>query len=79
MTTQHQNITFQTQTCTCCADAQTLIPREDLPGNLAVCPESGRFYRPEGTGYVPTDVPNLRPKNRTAEAVQVDLNRYGYA
>lgn len=79
MTTRKQNLTFQTQTCTCCHTAQTLAPREDLPGGLAVCPQSGQLYRPEGQTWVPTPAPDFGPQNRPDDGVQIDLSRYGYA
>jgi hypothetical protein len=72
-------LTLITPTCTCCAEPSALLPRDDLPGGLAVCPTSGQLYRPEGTGYVPTTTPELRVEKRLAPSVRVDLSRTGYS
>jgi hypothetical protein len=54
------------------------LPRDDLPGGLAVCGQSGQLYRPEGERYVPTSLPALTP-SRAATSVTIDLSRAGYA
>jgi len=72
-------LVFVAPTCTCCAEPTLLAPRDDLPGGLAVCRTTGQLYRPQGTGYVPTRMPDLRPPARPVESVQIDLSRSGYA
>ena len=72
-------LTLITPTCSCCETPQVLVPRDDLPGDLAVCQGTGQLYRPEGQGYVPTPMPALPTPLETPQSVQVDLNRYGYA
>ncbi len=65
--------------CTCCAEPRPLLPRDDFPGGLAVCEITGQLYRPEGSGYVPTTLPDLSPAERPAASVRIDLSRSGYA
>jgi hypothetical protein len=55
------------------------LPRDDLAKGLAVCGNTGQLYRPEGTGYVPTTMPELPPQDRRTTSVQIDLSRSGYA
>lgn len=74
-----ETLTFITPTCTCCDTPQTLLVRDDLPGELAACPTTGQLYRPEGTGYQPTGLPDLAPDHPRTESVRIDLSRYGYA
>lgn len=66
------------QHCTCCATPAALMPRDDLPGNLAVCPVTGAIYRPEGERYVPAALPPMAP-DRPTPTVTIDLSRAGYA
>lgn len=75
----NQRITLVAPTCTCCAEGKALVPRTDLPGQLAVCPQSGTLYRPEGRGYVPTEMPPMGAAYRPMPSVRVDLNQAGYA
>jgi hypothetical protein len=72
-------VTLIAPTCTCCAEPTVLLPRDDLPGGLAVCGTTGQLYRPEGQGYVPTTMPNIQPQHPTAPSVRIDLSRSGYA
>lgn len=72
-------LTLVAPACTCCAQPVALIPRDDLPGGLAVCPTSGQLYRPEGQRYLPTDLPDLQPRSPAPASVQIDLSRSGYA
>jgi hypothetical protein len=65
--------------CTCCAEGKTLLPRTDLPGQMAVCPQSGVLHRAEGQGYVQTQMPSLTGVYRPLPSVRVDLNQAGYA
>lgn len=71
-------LTLVTPRCTCCTTPAELLPRDDLPGGMAVCAASGQLYRPAGEGYVPASLPPLAPQ-RPAPAVQIDLSRAGYA
>jgi hypothetical protein len=64
--------------CTCCTEPAKLLPRNDLPGGLAACPNTGQLYRPEGNHYVPTALPALRSAQPTA-SIAIDLSREGYA
>lgn len=75
----NKQITLVAPTCTCCAEAQTLLPRTDLPGQVAVCPQTGLIYRAEGTGYVRAQLPVLDGAYRPLPSVRVDLNQAGYA
>ena len=75
----NQSLTLLAPTCACCADPVQLLPRDDLPGGLAVCPATGQLYRPEGPGYVPTEFPALAPRRPAAPSVRIDLSRSGYA
>ena len=72
-------ITLVVPTCACCAEPTALLPRDDLPGGLAVCPATGQLYRPEGQRYLPTELPTLAPSRPAAPSVQIDLSRSGYA
>jgi hypothetical protein len=74
----NQIITLVAPTCSCCAEPSALLPREDLPGGLAVCETTGQLYRPEGQGYVPAALPALKSR-RPAQSVRIDLSRSGYA
>ncbi|MBA3469246.1 MAG: hypothetical protein H0T53_06330 [Herpetosiphonaceae bacterium] len=65
-------------TCTCCAQPTNLLPRDDLPGGLAVCGQTGQLYRPEAERYIPTTLPALTPTS-PATSVTIDLSRAGYA
>jgi hypothetical protein len=75
----NQQLTLVALRCACCADPSALLPRDDLPGGLAVCAATGQLYRPEGHGYVPTAMPPLVPTQQRAESVRIDLSRSGYA
>lgn len=72
-------LTLITPTCTCCAEPTTLLPRDDLAEGLAVCQQTGQLYRPEGGGYLPTQLPDIRPPKRRVSSVQINLSRSGYA
>lgn len=65
--------------CTCCDEAKALLPRTDLPGQMAVCPQSGLLYRAEERGYVQASMPSLTGMYRPLPSVRVDLNQVGYA
>lgn len=65
--------------CQCCNQPADLVPRDDLPGNLAVCPQSGQLYRPDQAGYVPTALPPLHPQRPVVQSVAIDLSQAGYA
>ena len=73
-----QTITLVAPTCACCAEPAGLLPRDDLPGGLAVCPRTGQLYRPSGAGYEPAALPDL-PIRPAAASVQIDLSQSGYA
>ena len=72
-------LTLIAPACSCCAEPTPLSPRDDLGDGLAVCGHSGQLYRPEGTGYVPTALPNLTRRERARSSVRIDLSRSGYA
>ncbi len=72
-------LVFVAPACTCCVEPRPLLPRDDLPGGLAVCEATGQLYRPEPNGYVPTTLPDLATGNRPATSVQIDLSRSGYS
>jgi hypothetical protein len=72
-----QQMTFVAPMCTCCAEPKALLPRTDLPGQMAVCPQTGTLYRAEGQGYVQTGLPQMRGLYRPLPSV--DLNQAGYA
>ena len=74
-----QPLTLIAPVCACCAAPAPLLPRDDLPGNLAVCPATGQLYRPEGQRYAPAEPPALPPQRPVAPSVQIDLSRSGYA
>lgn len=71
-------LTLVAPTCACCEQPSALLPRDDLPGGLAVCPASGLLHRPEGQRYLPTSLPDLRPAAAPV-SVRIDLSRSGYA
>jgi hypothetical protein len=71
-------LTFVQAMCTCCADAAALLPRPDLPGGLAVCPNTGQAHRLVGERWVADSLPTLQP-SRAAPNVRIDLSRAGYA
>jgi hypothetical protein len=75
----NQTLTLIAPTCACCVEPAPLLPRDDLSGGMAVCPVSGRLYRPEGQNYVPTELPALVPTRPAAPSVRIDLSRSGYA
>ena len=75
----NQTLTLIAPTCTCCADPAPLLPRDDLPGGLAVCPASGQLYQPSGQGYLPAELPALTPQRPAAPSVRIDLSQRGYA
>ena len=75
----NQQLTLVASRCVCCADPSALLPRDDLPGGLAVCATTGQLYRPEGHGHVPTAMPPLVPTQQRVESVRIDLSRSGYA
>ena len=64
--------------CTCCTTPVSLTPRDDLGSNLAVCTATGQLYRPEGTSYVPTTLPQLTAV-QAVERQPIDLSQAGYA
>ncbi len=72
-------LTLIAPTCTCCQEPTGLIPRDDLPGNMAVCPNSGQLYRPAGDQYIPAVLPPIEARRPLAPSVQIDLSRSGYA
>ena len=72
-------VTFVAPVCSCCAEPKALLPRDDLPGQVAVCPQSGMVYRAEGRGYVATAMPELTGVYRPLPSVRIDLDRAGYA
>jgi hypothetical protein len=74
-----QNMTLIAPVCSCCEQPATLIPRDDLAGSLAACPNSGQLYRAEGGRYVQTTMPPLGADRREAASVRIDLSRSGYA
>jgi hypothetical protein len=75
----NQPLTLIAPTCACCAEPAPLLPRDDLPGGLAVCPATGRLYRPGGQGYVAAEMPTLALARPPAPSVRIDLSRSGYA
>lgn len=75
----NEQITLVAPVCTCCAEAKALVPRPDLPDQMAVCPQSGMLYRAEGRGYVQSAMPEMRGIYRPMQSVRVDLNQAGYA
>ncbi|GAB4125813.1 MAG: hypothetical protein Fur005_33450 [Roseiflexaceae bacterium] len=70
--------TLISPTCSCCPAPTELIPRDDLPGRLAACPNTGQLYRPEGKRFVPASLPPIAPE-RPAPSITIDLSREGYA
>jgi hypothetical protein len=72
-------VRFMTQNCTCCSEPAALLPRPDLPGQMAVCPQSGQLYRAAATGYVAAPLPDLRTDVPQAPSVRIDLSQAGYA
>lgn len=77
--TTNEQMTLVAPQCTCCAEAKTLLPRTDLPGQMAMCPQTGIFYRAEGQGWVEARMPSLGGAYRPLPSVRVDLNQAGYA
>jgi hypothetical protein len=75
----NQPLTLIAPTCACCAEPSPLLPRDDLPGGLAVCPATGRLYQSEGQSYTPAELPALAPTRPAAPSVRIDLSRSGYA
>lgn len=75
----NEQITLVAPVCTCCAEAKVLVPRTDLPGQMALCPQSGTLYRAEGRGYVQAGLPEMTGVYRPLPSVRVDLNQAGYA
>ena len=75
----NEQVTLVAPVCTCCDEAKILLPRTDLPGEMAVCPQSGVLYRAAGQGYVPARLPALTGAYRPLPNVRVDLNQAGYA
>ena len=74
-----QPMTLIAPTCSCCDRPATLVPRDDLAGALAACPNSGQLYRSEGGRYAPTTMPPIGAERREAASVRIDLSRTGYA
>jgi hypothetical protein len=75
----NERITLVAPACTCCVEPKTLLPRTDLPGQMAVCPQSGTLYRAEGRSYVQAPLPEMKGVYRPLPNVRVDLNQTGYA
>jgi hypothetical protein len=65
--------------CSCCTTPTELMPRDDLAGGIAVCPKSGQLYRPDGTGYSATSLPEVTSERSYAPSVRIDLSRSTYA
>jgi hypothetical protein len=74
-----KTLTLLAPACTCCPEPAALLPRDDLPGALAVCPNTGQLYRPEGERYVPASLPPLATNHPPAASVRIDLSQSGYA
>jgi hypothetical protein len=75
----NNQMTLVAPVCSCCGEPKSLVPRTDLPGQVATCPQTGAIYRPEGTGYVPTALPSLTGVYRPLPNVRIDLSQAGYA
>ena len=75
----NEQITLVAPVCTCCDEAKVLLPRTDLPGQMAVCPQSGQLYRAQGRGFVQSELPEMTGVYRPLPSVRVDLNQAGYA
>jgi hypothetical protein len=75
----NERITWIASTCTCCNEPKALLPRTDLPGEMALCPQTGTLYRREGEGYVPAGMPEMKGIYRPLPSVRIDLNQAGYA
>lgn len=75
----NEQMTLVAPVCTCCEEAKVLLPRTDLPGQIAVCPQSGTLYLQADRGYVPTTLPTMTGAYRPLPSVRVDLNQAGYA
>jgi hypothetical protein len=75
----NQPLTLIAPSCACCSRPAPLLPRDDLPGGLAVCPATGQLYQPAGAGYIPAELPALSPQPPIAASVQIDLSQSGYA
>lgn len=74
-----ETLTLIAPQCACCTQPQALLPRDDLQAGLAVCPQSGALYRPEGAHYVPAAMPPVRSQATAVQSIQIDLSRAGYA
>jgi hypothetical protein len=75
----NEQITLVAPVCTCCAQPKVLLPRTDLPGQMAVCPQTGTLYHAEGQSYVQSVMPQMTGVYRPLPSVRVDLNQAGYA
>ena len=74
-----EQIVLVAPVCSCCTEAKALLPRTDLPGQMAVCPQTGTLYRQEGQSYVQAGMPEMKRIYRPLPSVRVDLNQAGYA
>ena len=75
----NERLTLVAPACTCCAEPVALLPRTDLPGQMAVCPQTGTLYRPDERGYMQSALPEMTGVYRPLPSVRVDLNQAGYA
>lgn len=75
----NERITLVAPVCSCCAEAKALVPRNDLPGQMAMCPQTGMIYRAEGSSYVQGALPEMAGVYRPLPSVRIDLNQAGYA
>jgi hypothetical protein len=75
----NERLTLVAPACTCCAEPKALLPRTDLPGQMAVCPQTGTLYRPDERGYMQSVLPEMTGVYRPSPSVRVDLNQAGYA
>ncbi len=75
----NNQLTLIAPACTCCDEPKSLVPRTDLPGQMAACSQSGALYRAEGSGYVPSTLPDLAGTYRPLSTVRIDLSQAGYA
>jgi hypothetical protein len=75
----NNRMTFVAPVCSCCDEPRSLVPRTDLPEQVAACPQTGALYRPEGNGYVPATLPSLAGVYRPLPNVRIDLSQAGYA
>jgi len=74
-----EQVILTAPTCTCCATPVALVPRPDLPDDLAVCPTTGTLYRPDSPSWTRAELPDLRDGSRALSSVRIDLSRAGYA